>query len=59
MVDDNVWNALRRPDGSGKSDFMLEVVDGKLWTLGGDREVLSPWPQDNDVWVADLEGVEL
>ena len=28
--------------------------DGKLWTLGGDREVASPWPQDNDVWYAEI-----
>jgi hypothetical protein len=33
---------------------MLEFRDGCLWTLGGDREVLSPWPQDNDVWSVEL-----
>jgi hypothetical protein len=53
-LSDNVWGAAEQPARSGKSDFMFEVFDGKLWTLGGDREVLSPWPQDNDVWVADL-----
>jgi hypothetical protein len=30
------------------------VRDNKVWTLGGDRESLSPWPQDNDVWIAEL-----
>ena len=52
LVSDNVWNS-KDNNTDGKSDFMLEVRDGKIWTFGGDREVLSPWPQDNDVWVAD------
>ncbi len=52
LVSNNVWNS-KDTDTDGKSDFMLEVRDGKIWTFGGDREVLSPWPQDNDVWVAD------
>ena len=52
LVTDRVWN------GIGKSDFMLEVRDGKIWTFGGDREAFAPWPQDNDVWTAHLpEGV--
>lgn len=54
LISNNVWNAETDSRGSGKSDFMLEIRDGKLWTLGGDREVISPYPQDNDVWVADL-----
>jgi N-acetylneuraminic acid mutarotase len=54
LVTDNAWGCADNPDSVGKSDFLLEVHDGKIWTLGGDREVLSPWPQDNDVWVADL-----
>ena len=33
---------------------MLQVRDNKIWTFGGDREVISPWPQDNDVWIAEL-----
>jgi len=49
-VTNNVWGC--EDDGSiGKSDFMFESHAGKLWTLGGDREAFSPWPQDNDVWV--------
>lgn len=47
----NVWNC--ESVGQGKSDFMIEVRDNKIWTFGGDRERISPWPQDNDVWVAD------
>ena len=54
LVSNNVWRCEDEPKRTGKSDFLLEVQDNKLWTLGGDREVLSPWPQDNDVWVADL-----
>ena len=52
QISNNVWGCEDNPGRLGKSDFMLEVHDGKIWTLGGDREVLSPWPQDNDVWVA-------
>jgi len=52
-VSDDAWNVSQYPDMDGKSDFMLEVRDGKIWTFGGDRERMSPWPQDNDVWVAD------
>jgi hypothetical protein len=52
-VTDNVWGCEDNPGRDGKSDFMLQVRDGKVWTFGGDREVMSPWPQDNDVWVAD------
>jgi hypothetical protein len=37
---------------------LLEIRDDKIWTMGGDREVASPWPQDNDVWVADLTSIE-
>ena len=54
LVTNNVWGCEEDPKRTGKSDFLLEIHDGKLWTFGGDREVLSPWPQDNDVWVADL-----
>lgn len=35
-----------------KSDFRIEVSDNQIWTFVGDREIASPWPQDNDVWVA-------
>jgi hypothetical protein len=54
LVTDNVWNCRDR-GVQGKSDFMIEVRDNKIWTFGGDRERFSPWPQDNDVWVADLD----
>ncbi|MEM7115857.1 MAG: sialidase family protein [Chloroflexota bacterium] len=54
LVTNDVWGCETHPKRTGKSDFMLKVKDGKIWTLGGDREVLSPWPQDNDVWVANL-----
>ncbi len=54
LVTDAAWNAGGPGGLDGKSDFHLEVRDGQLWTFGGDREVLSPWPQDRDVWVADL-----
>lgn len=54
LVTNNVWGCEDVPGRDGKSDFMLKVHDGKLWTFGGDREVLSPWPQDNDVWVTEL-----
>jgi len=52
LADEDVWNMAST--GQGKSDFMLEVHDNKLWTFGGDRERFSPWPQDNDVWAAEL-----
>lgn len=54
LVSNNVWSCEDDPKRDGKSDFMLEIHNGKLWTIGGDREVISPWPQDNDVWVAEL-----
>jgi hypothetical protein len=54
LVTNNVWGCEGNPGNCGKSDFLLEIHDGKIWTLGGDRETLAPWPQDNDVWVADL-----
>jgi len=57
LVSENVWGCEDDPSRDGKSDFMLKVHDGRLWTLGGDREVMSPWPQDNDVWSAVLPEV--
>lgn len=57
LVSNNAWGCEDHPGRDGKSDFMLEFRDGKLWTFGGDREVLSPWPQDNDVWVADWPAI--
>jgi N-acetylneuraminic acid mutarotase len=54
LATDNVWGCADNPGRDGKSDFLLEIRDEKVWTFGGDREVMSPWPQDNDVWVADL-----
>jgi hypothetical protein len=54
LVTDNVWGCADDARRDGKSDFMLEIRDGRIWTFGGDREVISPWPQDNDVWVAEL-----
>ena len=54
LVNNEVWDCPDTQDSCGKSDFLLVVHDGKIWTIGGDREVLSPWPQDNDVWVADI-----
>ncbi len=56
LVTNNVWGCEDNLKRTGKSDFLLEIHDGKIWTLGGDREVLSPWPQDNDVWIAELPG---
>ena len=53
-VSDNVWGCEDNPKNPGKSDFMLEVHDDKLWTFGAERALKSPWAQDNDVWVADL-----
>ncbi len=54
LVSDDAWGGANNLDLEGKSDFLLEVRDGQLWTFGGDREVLSPWPQDHDVWTAQL-----
>ncbi len=54
LVSESAWGAGTPGGLPGKSDFLLEVREGALWTFGGDREVLSPWPQDNDVWRADL-----
>jgi hypothetical protein len=54
LINNSVWDCPDTNDSCGKSDFLLVIRDGKLWTIGGDREVASPWPQDNDVWVADL-----
>jgi hypothetical protein len=54
LLTDNVWGCADNPGRDGKSDFMLKVRDNKIWTFGGDREVMSPWPQDNDIWVADF-----
>lgn len=54
LVNNQVWGCPDTNDSCGKSDFLLAVRDGKLWTIGGDREVASPWPQDNDVWIADI-----
>ena len=48
------WAAGTTGGLPGKSDFHLEAREGRLWTFGGDRETLSAWPQDNDVWTADL-----
>jgi N-acetylneuraminic acid mutarotase len=54
LATDNVWGSAANAGRGGKSDFMIEIRDGKVWTFGGDREVLAPWPQDNDVWAAEL-----
>jgi hypothetical protein len=54
LVNNQVWNCPDNNDSCGKSDFLMVVRDGKLWTLGGDREVASPWPQDNDVWYVEI-----
>lgn len=54
LLSNNVWGCEDHPGRDGKSDFMLKVRDNKIWTFGGDREVLSPWPQDNDVWITEL-----
>jgi len=51
LVTDNVWNT-QDLGTDGKSDFMFEVRNDTLFTFGGDREVMAPWPQDNDVWMA-------
>ncbi len=55
-VSSTVWGCPDTPDSCGKSDFLLAIRDGKVWTIGGDREVASPWPQDNDVWVGTMAG---
>jgi len=54
LVTNNAWNCEDDPDNSGKSDFLLEIRDDKLWTFGAERSVASPWAQDNDVWIASL-----
>ena len=54
LVTKNVWGCEDNPGRDGKSDFRIEVRDGKVWTFGGDRERFLPWPMDNDVWVAEL-----
>ncbi|MSR09598.1 MAG: exo-alpha-sialidase [Gammaproteobacteria bacterium] len=54
LITNTAWDCPDTPDSCGKSDFLLVIRDGRLWTLGGDREVAAPWPQDNDVWVAKL-----
>jgi N-acetylneuraminic acid mutarotase len=53
-VSNTVWGCPDNPESCGKSDFLLAIRDGKAWTFGGDEEVAAPYPQDNDVWVADL-----
>jgi len=54
LVNNQVWGCPDNQDSCGKSDFLLVVYDNKIWTIGGDREVMAPWPQDNDVWVAEI-----
>ena len=54
LVNNQVWGCPDTADSCGKSDFLLVIRDDKIWTIGGDREVLSPWPQDNDVWIAEI-----
>ena len=52
----NVWGCEDNPGRDGKSDFMIEVRDNKVWTFGGDRETFNPFDPfnylqvDNDVW---------
>lgn len=53
LVSNNVWGCEDNPGRIGKSDFLFKAHENKLWTMGGDQEVLSPWPQNNDVWVLD------
>lgn len=55
-VSNTVWGCPDNPESCGKSDFLLAIRDGRIWTFGGDEEVASPYPQDNDVWVASLTG---
>ncbi len=59
LVSNNVWGCEDNPGRIGKSDFLFKEHDGKLWTMGGDQEVSSPWPQNNDVWTADLAELNL
>lgn len=54
LVSNTAWGCPDDNASCGKSDFLMVIRDGRLWTFGGDREVAAPWPQDNDVWVADL-----
>jgi len=54
LVSNTAWGCPDDHESCGKSDFLMLVRDGKLWTLGGDREVAAPWPQDNDVWFFEL-----
>ena len=46
-------------DGGGFCGVVLVARDDALWTLAGDRERFAPWPQDNDVWRADLTSLGL
>ncbi len=57
-VSNTVWDCADNQESCGKSDFLLAIRDGKIWTIGGDREVASPYPQDNDVWVGTMAGGE-
>ena len=54
LVSNTVWGCPDTTASCGKSDFLLAVRDGRIWTIGGDREVAAPWPQDNDVWVGTI-----
>jgi len=54
LVNNQVWGCPATNESCGKSDFLMVIRDNKIWTLGGDREVASPWPQDNDVWSAEI-----
>jgi hypothetical protein len=54
LVSNSVWGCADNKESCGKDDFLLLVRDGKIWTFGGDEEVAAPYPQDNDVWVADV-----
>lgn len=54
LLSNDVWRSDADGEAEGRSDFMFEVRGERLWTLGGDREVMAPWPQNNDVWHADL-----
>ena len=53
-ISNTVWGCAADAASCGKSDFLLAIRDGKVWTFGGDEEVAAPYPQDNDVWVAEL-----
>ena len=55
-ISNTVWGCAADAVSCGKSDFLLAIRDGKVWTFGGDEEVAAPYPQDNDVWVAELAG---